>query len=109
MSMNRAEFCPVGKLEKVLLPTDGSFYSEGAIREAISFAKKCSSKLYAMSVVEVLTDYEAFSPQKIEDALEAGVKNHLELVKTRAQNEGVDCETIIAYGEPHQSIVDEAE
>lgn len=106
--MNCTEMCPITS-ERILLATDGSQYSEGGIREAIQFAKKCSSKLYAMSVVEVLTDYEAFSPQKIEDALEAGVKNHLELVKTRAQNEGVDCETIIAYGEPHQSIVDEAE
>lgn len=106
--MDGAQFCPVGKLEKVLLVTDGSFYSEGAIREAISFAKKCSSKLYAISVVEVITDYEAFSPQKIEDAMEAGVKNHLESVRARAQKEGVDCETLIAYGEPYQSVVDEA-
>lgn len=106
--MGLQEFCPVGKAGTLLLATDGSEYSQGAIREAISFAKKCSSKLYAMSVVEVITDYEAFSPQKIEDAMEAGVKNHLESVKTRATNEGVDCETIIAYGEPHQSIVDEA-
>lgn len=108
--MNEGVFCPVGKAEKLLLATDSSIYSEGAIREAISFAKKCSSKLYAMSVVEVITDYEAFSPQKIEDAMEAGVKNHLESVKAKAKNEGVECETIMAFGgEPHEVIIDEAE
>lgn len=105
--MSCSEMCPITS-ERILLATDGSQYSEGAVREAIQFAKKCSSKLYAMSVVEVLTDYEAFSPQKIEDAMEAGVKSHLESVKARAQNEGVDCETVMAYGEPHQSIVDRA-
>lgn len=108
--MNEGVFCPVGKAEKLLLATDSSIYSEGAIREAISFAKKCSSKLYAMSVVEVITDYETFSPQKIEDAMEAGVKNHLESVKAKAKNEGVECETIMAHGgEPHEVIIDEAE
>lgn len=107
--MNSAQSCPVLKLEKLLLATDGSIYSEGAIKEAINFAKGCSSKLYAVSVVEAITDYEAFSPQKIEEAMESGVKRHLESVKTMAQNEGVECETIIAHGEPHQSIVDEAE
>lgn len=108
--MNEGVFCPVGRAEKLLLATDSSIYSEGAIREAISFAKKCSSKLYAMSVVEVITDYETFSPQKIEDAMEAGVKNHLESVKAKAKNEGVECETIMAHGgEPHEVIIDEAE
>lgn len=105
--MNCAETCPITS-ETILLATDGSLYSEGAIREAVSFAKKCSSKLYALSVVEVITDYEAFSPQKIEDAMEVGIKSHLEAVKERARNEGVDCETVMAHGEPHQSIVDEA-
>lgn len=107
--MNYAPTCPISGLGKLLLATDASEFSEGAIREAINFTKICASKLYAMAVVEVITDYEAFSPQKIEDAMEAGVKSHLESVKTRAKNEGVKCETIISYGEPHQSIVDEAE
>lgn len=108
--MNEGVFCPVGKAEKLLLATDSSIYSEGAVREAISFAKKCSSKLYVMSVVEVITDYETFSPQKIEDAMEAGVRNHLESVRSRAKNEGVECETIMAHGgEPHEVIIDEAE
>ena len=35
--MNEGVFCPVGKAEKLLLATDSSIYSEGAIREAISF------------------------------------------------------------------------
>ena len=42
--------------------------------------------------------------------MEAGVKNHLESVKAKAKNEGVECETIMAHGgEPHEVIIDEAE
>jgi nucleotide-binding universal stress UspA family protein len=108
--MNCPQFCPLSKLNKLLLATDRSEYSEGAIREAISFAKKCSSMLYAMSVVEIITDYEAFSTQKIEDALEANAIKHLESIKERALKEGVKCETIITHGnEPYKDIVDEAE
>ncbi len=106
--MNGTQMCPISKIEKLLLVTDDSVYSDGAIREAISFAKRCSSKLYVLSVVEVITDYEGFSPEKIEDAMEARVIKHLESVKALALQEGVDCETIIAHGEPHETIVEEA-
>jgi len=82
--MNCAQYCLVSKLENILLATDGTEFSEGAIREGINFAKKCSSKLYAMQVVQTITDYEAFSPQKIEDTLISGAKNHLESVRKKA-------------------------
>lgn len=107
--MNGEQCCPVSRLRRILLATVGSVYSEGAIREAINLAKKCSSKLYAVSVVEVLTDYEAFSPQKVEESLEIKAKGHLETIKTKAANEGLECEIIISHGDPHKCIVDEAE
>jgi len=106
--MNCAQFCPVGKLEKLLLATDGSQFSEGAIREAINFARKCSSKLYALSVLETNPEYETIGSDVFEKE-EAEVTAHLESVKTRASEEGVDCETIFLHGaEPYQRIVDEA-
>jgi hypothetical protein len=46
-----SQTCPTTKLEKLLLATDGSVYSEGTIRETLSLAIKCSSKLIAVSVV----------------------------------------------------------
>jgi nucleotide-binding universal stress UspA family protein len=100
--------CPLSGLRKILLATDGSQFCEGAIREAIRFAANCSSKVYAMSVVEILTDYEGFSPQKIEEMMDLEIKKHLETVKARALNEKIDCEIIIAHGEPYREIVDVA-
>lgn len=105
--MDSAKMCPIVS-ERILVATYGSEYSKGAVHEAIGFAKICSSKLYVMSVVEVITDYEAFSPQKIEEAMEAGVRKHLEAIKAQALEEGVECEAFISYGDPHQNIVDEA-
>ncbi len=100
--------CPAVKMERLLLPTDGSEFSEGAIREGINLAKGCSSKLYAMSVVEMNPEYAALAPQLVEKD-EKDTRRHLESVKERASKEGVDCETIVRLGdEPHRYIVEEA-
>jgi uncharacterized protein len=40
--------CPISRTETVVLATDGTLYSEGAIREAIKFAGPCSSKIVAV-------------------------------------------------------------
>lgn len=106
--MDCSQLCPVGKLEKLLVATDGSQFSEGAVREALSFAKKCSSKMYALSVLETNPEYETIGSDVFEKE-EAEVTRNLESVKERASREGVTCETIFLHGaEPYQQIVDEA-
>jgi hypothetical protein len=107
--MNSTMYCPVSGLRKLLLATDGSQYSEGAVREAISLARQCSATLYAISVIEVLTDYEGLSIQRVEEMQEAEVGKQLEAVKSAASKEGVTCEIIVAHGDPHTAIVEEAE
>ena len=106
--MDRAEFCPVGKLEKLLVATDRSQFSEGAIREAISFASKCSSRLYAVSVLETNPEYETIGANVFEKE-KAEAMAYLDSVKARATNEGLRCETILhEVANPSQAIVDEA-
>jgi nucleotide-binding universal stress UspA family protein len=102
--MHNVSFCPLGKLETVLLTADRSEHSEGAIREAITFAKMCSSKIYAMTVLDVNVEYETATGAE-EEAIE-----YLKSIKTRAVQEGLECETVLHYSEePDQTIVDEAE
>lgn len=104
-----AQICPTSRPEKLLLPTDGSEFSEGAIREAISLAKSCSSKLIVVSVIETNPEYETLAPQLVEKA-EKEARQHLESVKAQAEKEGVQCETIARQGdEPYKYIVEEAE
>ena len=107
--MNEAAYCPVGKAEKLLLATDGTEYSEGAIRESISFAAKCSSRLFAMSVIETEMEYESIAQKHVE--LEENERfKHLEAIKLKAKSAGVPCETFICTdNEADKCIIDEAE
>jgi nucleotide-binding universal stress UspA family protein len=106
--MNSSETCPVSKNERLMLVTDGSVFSEGAIREALSFAKKCSSKLYVISVLETNPEYETIGSNVFEKE-EAEMLEHLESIKTQALGQGLRCETMFhRWAEPHKVIVEEA-
>ncbi len=107
--MSAAEFCPVGRVEKLLLATDRSDYSEGAVREAISLAATCAAELYAVSVIEINPEYETFGTDIIEKE-EKEAMAYFESLKERARKEGVTCQTILREsGDPHRLIVEEAE
>lgn len=100
--------CPVERLERLLLSTDGSECCEGAVREGIRLAKDCGTKVYAMSVVEYNPELEALAPNLVEE-MEKEASACVRSVKEMADREGVACETLITRsGTPHESIVDEA-
>ena len=100
--------CPITALKSILVATDGSEYSKAAIREAITLAKACSSKLYVLSVIEANPEFEALAPQLVEKA-EKETRDDLEAVKAEATKEGIECEAIVHEGEePFRFIVDEA-
>jgi nucleotide-binding universal stress UspA family protein len=102
-----AQICPIA-IEKILLSINGSESSEGAIRESIYFARRCSSKLIAMSVIESNPEYESISSESFSKKV-TEVKKNLENVKARAEKEGVDCDIRITRGiEPHYEIVNDA-
>lgn len=100
--------CPTVRIEKLLVPTDGSEFSEGAIREAINLSKTCSSKLIVISVIETNPEYASIAPQLIEK-VEKEARQHLEAIKERASKEGIGCEIIARQGDdPYKYIVEEA-
>ncbi len=103
------QVCPIAKMEKLLVATDGSVFSKSAVREAVNLAKICSGKLYVVSVVKTNLEYESIVPQIVEKE-EEKMRQHLGSVKDRASKEGLDCEIISHRSEePYQDIVDEAE
>ncbi len=103
-----SSLCPIPRLENLLLSTDGSEFSEGAIREAIGLAKTCSSRLFAVSVVETNPEYETIAPQLVEREVEKA-RAHLETVKQRAVKENVECATVVRQGEEsYRFIIEEA-
>lgn len=103
-----AEICPIVNTERLLLATESSEFSEGAIREAIRLAKRCGSKLTALSVIESNPEFGSMAPAVLEK-MEKEVLAHLDGVKARARQEGVACETITYEGEDsYKYIVEEA-
>jgi nucleotide-binding universal stress UspA family protein len=97
--------CPTTRMEKIMVATDGSKYSETAVREAISLAKICSSNLIAVSVVKTNIEFDSVLPQFVEKAEQDAIK-HLESVKAQATKEGVNCITVVSLSEePYEDIV----
>jgi len=107
--MNSAQSCPLAKIDKLLLATDRSAFSEGAVREAIAFAKKCSSSLTVMSVLETNPEYETIGASAYQKEEEEATK-YLESIKSRASQEGIYyCDIALHFGEnPSRLIVNEA-
>ena len=98
-----AEICPTARVEKLLLSTDGSEYSEGAEREAIKLAKKCSSTLWAISVVETNPEFEALAPQIAEKAGKTA-REHIEALQARAKRKGSIAPALFIRARTHTSI-----
>ncbi len=106
--MSSEHVCPISKLETLLLATDRSAFSEGAEREAINFAKKCSTRLYIMTVLESNPEYETIGANFFRKE-EEEARKFLETLKGKALQEGVECEVALREGDdPYRQIVDEA-
>jgi nucleotide-binding universal stress UspA family protein len=106
--MTNGASCPIGKLEKILLATDRSEYSEGAIREAIKFASKCSSKMYVSLTLETNPEYETIGSNVFEKE-EKEANAYLDSIKTRAAKDGVSCEiALLESTDAAEAIVNEA-
>lgn len=94
--------------DRLLISTDGSEYSEGAVREAIRLAKKTGSELAVISVVDTNPEFDAIAPQIVEKA-EKAARGHVETVQARAKKEGIGCEAVVRQGDDsHKYIVEEA-
>ncbi len=109
-----AEQCPLGELEKILVATDGSEASGGAVREAVSLAGRCSSKLTAVSVVETFQRFAYLAPNVIGEMAniaqdqEKDARAHLEKALTDAAATGIKTEIVVKTGDPFGIIIDEA-
>jgi nucleotide-binding universal stress UspA family protein len=102
--------CPIGRMEKVLVATDGSEASRNAVVAGLDLAKICSSKIELIAVAVVLTnlEYDSALPWVIEDA-EKEMQKKLEDVRDLVKQAGANCKIIVHRGEdPYREIIDEA-
>lgn len=100
---------PVGRIERILLSTDGSEYSEGAVKAAIDAASKCSSHLIAFTMVLSNPEIEAIAPQVVAKG-ELEAREILDMVESKAEAAGVKIERLVRHGQdPGHQIVNQAE
>jgi nucleotide-binding universal stress UspA family protein len=98
----------LGPLKNILLATDGSEYSEGAIQEAIYLAKSCVAKLSVIYVLEVNAELETEGP-KIVEKMEITAREHLDRIRKTAAQDNVECEVIVSRtDQPYKAIIEEA-
>ncbi len=101
-----SEICPIVNTERLLLATESSEFSEGAIREAIRLAKRCGSALTAITVLETNPEFVSMAPAILEK-MEKEARAHLNTVKARAKTEGVDLDIIVREGEDSYNYITE--
>lgn len=104
-----SQLLPTGRFENILLVSDRSEATTGAIREALKLAQRSDGHLSAMSVVMNNPEHESLARQLIEKENQDALA-HLEDLKSRASNAGIECDISVRHGiEIYQEIVNEAE
>jgi nucleotide-binding universal stress UspA family protein len=106
--MDPEQLRPIPGLARLLVATERSAFSEGAVREAISLARECSSTLYVMTVVETNPEYETIGAEFLQKEEEEALQ-YLQSIKKRASEEMISCEAFLRRGSsPSRLIVEEA-
>jgi len=110
----------IAQLGKLLVCTDDSPESQGAVTLALDLARAAGSQVYLLQVLTLVPSYELHSPdllppmprldQELMAAREAAVRHNLEAWKTRAGEQGVALEVLVrAAVSPYAGILEEAE
>jgi nucleotide-binding universal stress UspA family protein len=99
---------PLARLERILVSSDGSQFSEGAVRLAIALAAKSGAKLTIMTMVATNPEFEALAPSLLMKH-DAESVVHLDAAIQRAQESGVDCHPLLCHGDdPSKETIEAA-
>jgi nucleotide-binding universal stress UspA family protein len=99
--------------KNILVPTDGSERSQGAVRKAVELAKIHEARITGVHVIpdyHLLIAYEgAFDPvteERIEEEAKTRAETYLAFVRKVADDAGVSCETVCETSDhPHDAIL----
>ncbi|NIC00864.1 universal stress protein [Halobacterium sp. R2-5] len=95
--------------DQVLVPTDGSEETRGAVEHAINLATTYDAALHTIYVVDTNVGVDASVPGTLDTLKEAG-ENAIKEVIQQAEAAGVGTtEGSVAQGVPHQAILDYAD
>jgi nucleotide-binding universal stress UspA family protein len=93
--------------KRILLPFDGSKYSEAALKEAIAMAKFSKGQIVIVTVVDVTEQFEALAPELTEKMAEHA-KELVNRAAEKASAAGIKVEKEVHVGDAYEVIVDRA-
>ncbi|WP_044957336.1 universal stress protein [Halarchaeum acidiphilum] len=96
--------------DRILVPTDGSPESEEAVDEAMELADLTGATVVALYAVDT-RDYSTLPESKwaaLQSELRSEGEDAVEAVAERGEAAGVEVETIVAEGVPHEIILETA-
>jgi len=94
-------------VNKILLATDGSKFSEIATERAVDFARSYGSVLYVVSIVNVPPEFYSYvKALDTADDLIRNARKFIDTVKEKAEAQGVKTEAFVKEGEPSKIITD---
>ncbi|WP_051554264.1 universal stress protein [Desulfobulbus elongatus] len=98
----------LGEAKTLLLATDGSRFSEGAIREAIFFGRACRAKVIVLHVVFTQTESIGAANFAVRQGREE-LAPHFDRIRTLADDSGVELEiVVVGSSRPEKTLVEQA-
>ncbi|MBO4798726.1 MAG: universal stress protein, partial [Candidatus Methanomethylophilaceae archaeon] len=99
------------EFKNILVPTDGSEYTETAIEAAVEFAKKINGKITALYVLDqtmIANMPMDTAVRNVYDSLAAEGKEAVDSVRVKAEAAGVPVDISVKEGSPVKVILDES-
>lgn len=104
-----AQLSPIARFDNLLLATDGSAVSTGAVRVALNLASRCGARLTVMHMAKTDPSYAMWNPGNVQQTEEQG-RQVLRQVEEQAGTACVNCAPVLRYGEePVKEIAAQAE
>jgi len=107
--MERFSTSLLGEAKTLLLATDGSHFSEGAIQEAIFFGQACRAKVIVLHVVHTQVESISAANFAVRQSREE-LAPHFDHIRAMARDSGVELEVVMAgSSKPEKTIVEQAQ
>ncbi len=100
---------PLARFENIVLATDGTDISAGAVKVALHMTSRCGSQLTVMHMAPTHPSVAVYNPSAVEQVEQAG-REVLKQVEAQAGTACVNCAPVLRHGdEPVREIATQAE
>lgn len=96
----------VSFVERILLATDCSAFSEGAEQEAIFFAQACNAELTILHIIEDNPEFSTIGHATVRE-MEVAARDHLEKIHKMAENEDIKAEIVIRHSDDPVEVIND--